>query len=524
MPLVLCPLPFVFFLIPDTLNWTKHIIPRTCRSILTIGCLLCLLLAPDDVFASRFEYTGQAKDAYRKATSLRLFEATNTLAQMRSQDPGNLIVYHIEDYIDFFQIYLSDDEALYNRLKKKRDARLEIVARGDKRSPYYLYVQADIRLHWALLRLRFGEYLAAFSEVNKAHKLLQKNQELFPDFMPNLKDLGILHAMVGTIPDNYQWGVKLLSSLKGSIAQGKRELETVMAYARNNDFLFEEETIALYSFLLLHLDNDKEGAWKVIRSGKLRPQSNPLHCFVIANIAMRAGYNDAAIRVLELRPRGRTIQTFPYLDYMQGLAKLRRLDGNAGLHFQKYLNAYKGKFFIRESYQKLAWCELLKNRPDGYRKFIKSCAEKGSDIAGGDKSALLEARAGKIPNVMLLKARLLFDGGYYQKALDLLRGRNANMFAEKRERLEFTYRMGRILHGLEKDAEALAFYYRTITEGKTDPSFFACNAALQIGLIFEARNDNAKAREYYQLCLSLSPDEHETALHQQAKAGLGRVK
>jgi len=492
--------------------------------MLTIGCVLCLLVTPTDVFASRFEYTQQAKEAYRKATSLRLFEATNTLAQMRSQDPGNLIVYHIEDYIDFFQVYLSDDELLYNRLKKKRDARLELVARGDKHSPYYLYIQADIRLHWALLRLRFGEYLGAFSEVNKAHKLLQKNQELFPDFMPNLKNLGILHAMVGTIPDNYQWGVKLLSSLKGSIAQGKRELEIVLAYAKHNDFLFEEETIALYSFLLLHLDNDKEGAWKVIRSTKLRPQSNPLHCFAIANIAMRAGYNDAAIRVLELRPRSRTLQAFPYLDYMQGLAKLRRLDGNAGLHFHKYLKTYKGKFFIKESHQKLAWCELLQNRPDGYLKFMKSCAEKGGTIAGGDKSALREAQAGKVPNVVLLKARLLFDGGYYQKALDLLRGRNANMFAEKRERLEFTYRMGRILHGLEKDADALVYYQLTITEGKTDPSFFACNAALQIGLIFEARHDNAKAREYYQLCLSLRPDEHETALHQQAKAGLGRIK
>jgi len=502
----------------------KHIIPRTCLPLLSIGCFLCLIAAQGTAFANRFEYTPQAKEAYRKATSLRLFEATNALAQMRSQDPGNLIVYHIEDYIDFFQIYLSDDEALFKSLKKNRDARLDLVARGDKRSPYYLYVQADIRLHWALLRLRFGEYLSAFNEVNKAHKLLQKNRELFPDFMPNLKNLGILHAMVGTIPDNYQWGVKLLSSLKGSIPEGKRELETVLAHARNHDFLFEEETIALYSYLLLHLDNDKEGAWKIVRSGKLRPQSNPLHSFVIANIAMRAGYNDAAIQVLELRPRGKTLEAFPYLDYMQGLAKLRRLDGNAGLHFHKYLNAYKGNFFIKESHQKLAWCELLKNRPDGYMKFMKSCSEKGGAIAGGDKSALREALTGKVPNVVLLKARLLFDGGYYQKALELLRGRNANMFSEKRERLEFTYRMGRILHGLEKHAEALVFYQLTITEGKTDPSFFACNSALQIGLIFESRRDKAKARQYFQLCLSLYPDEHETALHQQAKAGIGRMR
>ncbi len=507
------------------LNTIKHnIIPRISLPALLMGCWLCLLATPVSVLANRFEYTQQAQEAYKKATSLRLFEANNTLAQIRSQDPGNLIVYHIEDYIDFFQVYLSDDKALYERLKRKRDLRLDALSHGDRRSPYYLYVQADIRLHWALLRLRFGEYLAAFSEVNKAHKLLQKNQELFPDFMPNLKDLGILHAMVGTIPDNYQWGVKLLSSLKGTISEGKKELEKVLAYSRSNDFLFEEETIALYSFLLLHLDNNKEGAWAAIRTDKLRPQSNPLHCFVIANIAMRAGHNDAAIRVLEQRPRGRTIQAFPYLDYMQGLAKLRRLDGTANLYFQKYLNTYKGNFFIKESYQKLAWCELLQNRPEGYAKFMKNCTERGDAVAGGDKSALREASSGKTPNTVLLKARLLFDGGYYQKALDLLRGRKAEMFSEKRDRLEFTYRMGRILHGLEKEPEALVFYQRTIAEGKNDPSYFACNAALHIGLIYEAQSDKSKARQYYQYCLSLHPDEHETALHQQAKAGLGRIR
>lgn len=491
---------------------------------LSSGICLLLCIAPLALLANRFEYTPAAAEAYRKATTLRLREATNAVAQIREQDPGNLIVHHIEDYIDFFQVYISDDEALYERLKKKRDARLAAVAKGDKRSPYYLYIQADVRLHWALLRLRFGEYWGAFSEVNKAHKLLQKNRDLFPDFMPNLKDLGILHAMVGTIPDNYQWGVKLLSSLKGTIAEGRRELETVLNYAKSNDFLFEEETIALYSFLLLHLDNDKEAAWKVIRTKKLKPQSNPLHTFVIANIAMRAGYNDEAIRVLEQRPRGRTLQTFPYLDYMEGLARLRRVDSNAATYFQKYLNNYKGKFFVKETYQKLAWCELLKGRSEGYKNYMKSCADKGYAIAGGDKSALLEATAGRTPDVALLKARLLFDGGYYQKALDLLKGRSEHLFSEKRDRLEFTYRMGRILHGLKREGEALTYYQRTIAEGQSDPSFFACNAALQIGLIYEARRDAAQAKKYFQLCLSLNPDEHETALHQQAKAGIGRLR
>ena len=41
---------------------------------------------------------------------------------------------------------------------------------------------------------------------------------------------------------------------------------------------------------------------------------------------------------------------------------------------------------------------------------------KGGAYSSSDKSALAEAKSGIIPDPILLKARILFDGGYYQKA------------------------------------------------------------------------------------------------------------
>ena len=471
-----------------------------------------------------FELSTDAKLAYEKTFSLRFTEAKAILSRMRVEEPNNLIVHHIENYMDFYKIYINEDEEEFKRLKPKKNYRLDQIKKGDPSSPYYLFLQADIRLHWALARLKFEEYVTSFTEVNKAYRQLKKNQRLFPDFILNLKDLGILHAMVGTIPDNYQWGVKLLSSLEGSIEQGQRELEQVLEYAAHNNFIFEQEAKMLYALLRLHLDNDKTAAWKIINTSGLQPDTNPLHCFVMANVAMRTGKNDQAISILENYPKGPAYYAIPYLDFMLGTAKLRKLDATAKEPLLSFINNYEGKNFIKEAYQKLAWNELVNGNPSGYSRYMADCKIKGSTVTGSDKNAIKEAESGILPEERLLKARLLFDGGYYKKAFNLLETKGVFDFERKAHQLEYMYRMGRICHGLKYWQKALYFYNLTIEKAKEEKYFFACNAALQVGLIYEQLDDYVKAKTYFQLCLSLKPNEYKTGLHQMAKAGLSRIK
>lgn len=486
--------------------------------------LAFLLLFTVELSASAFEYSPLAKDAYDAVMSLQFEKAQLLITQMKKQEPNNLVAYHIENYIDFFRIYIGENEQEFDRLKKNKERRLDIIEQGDPASPYYLFIQADIRLQWALARLKFDEYLTAFSEVSKAYKLLEKNRKLFPDFMPNLKDLGILHAMIGTIPDSYKWGVKFLSGMDGTIRQGQKEIEQVLTYAETNDFLFANETTVLYAFLMLHLKNDDQAAWSALRSGSLSPTKNPLHTFVMANIAMRIGKNDEAIRLLMNRPSGKSFFDFPYLDFMLGMAKLRRLDRDANFYFKKFLGRFRGRNFVKEAYQKMAWFELLNGNPTGYRKYMKSCLEKGTDVAGEDKNAAKEAASGLLPEPALVKARLLFDGAYFAKAYETLESAKPEQFKASVHQLEYIYRKGRILHGMERYAEAIRYYEQTIEQGRSKPYFFACNAALQMGLIYEVQGQQQKAIAAYEDCLNIKPDEYRTGLHHKAKAGLGRLE
>jgi tetratricopeptide (TPR) repeat protein len=492
--------------------------------LLFVFLLLSIPIALSSKSTIYFEWTPLAKEAYQKSIQLRLMEARSKLGQLQEQEPNNYIAYHIEDYIDFFTVFINENPEEFKKLERNKNQRLDKIKEGPSDSPWYLYLQADIRLHWALARLKFEEYGTAFFEVNKAFKLLSKNQNRFPDFKPNLKDLGILHAIVGTIPEGYQWTVEWLSALEGSIDQGRSELEQVIDYARNNEFIFEEETYALYAYLLLHLNHDDEAAWKVINQSNLKPGTNPMACFIMANIAMRTRQNDRAIELLQNRPQSRAFHPFPYLDFMLGVCKLQRLDSDADTYLQRYLDRFNGMNFIKEAHQRLAWHYLIHGNENEYTRHIQLAISQGNAITGSDQSAEREGKSGTLPDPNLLKARLLFDGGYLSNAQRILSQCSPHQFSTKSHQIEYLYRLGRIEHALNNYTAALNHYQQTIEQGSSQPEYYACRAALESGHIYEQRAQFPKATSYFEQCLSIKPQEHKTGLHQAAKAGLERVK
>lgn len=492
--------------------------------LLLISAILFFSVSHQLSATTKFEFTPEAKKAYDLVLSLRFNEARSTIFQIKFEDPDNLIVYYIENYIDFFTVFINEDKEEFKALEKNKDYRLDRIKQGDKDSPYYLYAQAEIKLQWALARTKFEEYFTAFTEVRAAYKLLTKNQKRFPDFMANKKSLGILHALVGTVPDSYKWGIKLLGGMEGTIKQGQQEIKEVIEYARRHEFIFEEETRVMYAFLMLHLKNQDEAAWNIINSGSIKNNNNPLSCFALANVAMRTGKNDAAISILEKCPTGREFMPFHYLDFMLGLAKLYRRDTDADVYIKRFLSNFEGRNYIKEAYQKLAWFYLLNNDITGYYLNIALVRSKGEKAIEPDKNALKEAKLGELPDKTLLEARLLFDGGYYNQAYNLLKAKSEGSYQKKKFQLELNYRLGRITHKLKTLDEAIVYYQKTIEEGSGESYFFACNAALQIGHIYEELNQPKKAKEYYNLCLSLKPDEYRNGLHQKAKSGLNRLK
>ena len=493
------------------------------RHIFFIFFSLMTLLPPARGGKTYFAYTVRARDAYSSVLRLRLDEASGRLDRLKLVEPDNMIVYHIEDYVDFFRLFITEDKALFKRLEANKKRRLRHIRSGDPNSPYYLYAQAEINLHWALLRIKAGQYLSAFNEVSEAYRLLKENERKFPGFMGNKKSLGILHAVVGAVPDKYRWGVKLIGNMDGSIRQGRREIEEVLAYAQiHRDFIFKEETEILYAFMLLYLTNQKDQAWQVISGSTLDPADNPLACFVQANIALHAGRSAEAERILNLAPHGDGFFELPYLYFMKGLTKLYRLDARAEADFKTFLRLQHGQSYVKEAYQKLAWNALVHGDLAGYHTYMARCKTEGTRDQEGDDAAYKDAISGQTPDIRLLQARMLFDGGYYKRAHGLLAQFKQSDFPQEYQ-LEFLYRSARLSQKLGHDTEAILRYLDVLHFQDKTGSYYPCNAALQIGLIYEKNGNKAQARRFFKRVLKMNPRQYKTSLHAKAKAGLNRL-
>lgn len=57
----------------------------------------------------------------------------------------------------------------------------------------------------------------------------------------------------------------------------------------------------------------------------------------------------------------------------------------------------------------------------------------------------------------------------------------------KIEKVEFYYRLGRIYDEMGSDSNAIKYYNRTIAEGEALQEYFAANAALKLGNLYEEK-------------------------------------
>ncbi|MDX2134579.1 MAG: tetratricopeptide repeat protein [Saprospiraceae bacterium] len=490
---------------------------------ISIGLLLLFPL-PSLRAGEYFSFSHTARDAYHSVISLRFEEGYQRTAHLRKEEPDNLIPVFLDNYTDFLTVLLYDNEGEYKRLSRQMDARLARVAQGDRTSPYYLYIQAEIRLQWAVAHARFNHWLVCMSDIKQAYALLLENKKRFPEFKANLKSLAIIHAMTGSVPEEFRWTLKTFGGIEGSVDQGLREIEEVLAYARTHDYVFEEEALVLYAYMQMYLNNRSDKAWAMLNSGRLNPQSSPLAAYALANLALHTGRNEEAIRLLEQCPSGKGYAPLVHRYFLLGIAKLNRLDADANKPLETFVKSYQGTINLKEAYQKLAWHHLMHGNVSGYWLHISFVKTAGSERVEGDKAALREAQTGEIPDPLLLKARLLFDGGYANRAYSLLEGKQKMFDNELRKSLEYTYRMGRITHAMGRHDEALRYYRNTFERGSEEPWYYACNAALQTGLLYEEKKQYAPAREAFQQCLRIKPREYATSLHNKAKAGLNRLR
>ncbi len=480
---------------------------------------------------SQYVYDHKCQEAYQEILKFRFNEATKLIQQERDYYPDNLIPIYLENYIDFFKLFTGEDKLMFETLKRNKSDRLDYLERGDKESPYYRYCIAGITLQWAFVRLKFGEYTTAAFEIRRAYLLLKENEKRFPNFLPNQIGLGILHIIVGLVPEQYHWLLNL-AGLEGTITEGVSELKYVLDYNGDNPIftLFKPEACFYLAFADVNLLNKKKESLSLIQSFDSDPvlhayNQSPLIIYAKSSIYMKNGKNNEVITLLQDYQTPPNTYPFVFLYYLEGLARLNNLDPSAVIFLDRFLKEFTGINYIKAGYQKLAWAYLLQGDTIRYRKEIEKAGTNGNSIVDEDKQAHSEYNVGIIPAVPLLKGRLLFDGGYYQDALKVLLNTPLDSYMRsKKDLTEYTYRLGRIYHAIGNMPKTIQYYLSTIETGRNLPHYFAASAALNLGWIYEEEGNYIAADTNFRLCVSMKYDEYENSLRQKAKAGLSRLK
>lgn len=477
--------------------------------------------------AQTLEMSPRLTQAYEQIMSLHFEEGRRLIEQEKLENGDNYLTYHIENYIDFFTCFISEEEEVYKTLGGHKSERLNLIEEADENSPYYLFSQAEILLQWALVKLKFEEYFTAIWDINKAISLLEKNEKRFPNFIGNKKSLSALHALVGTIPSTYKYLIQYVSSFNGTIEQGYNEIQEVIHNSSDDSFVFYKESIAIKALIELHLLNDRQRAYRTISVSSIDEKHNPLACFIKSNICHKAGFNDDAIEMLQyFLTNQNQDEYFPmhYLNYQLGIYKLNRLDKDSDFYIKKYLHQFKGRNYIKEAYQKLAWYEwILNDSKDNYKMYMDSCRLRGYDLLDEDKQAKKLSLEGHIPAGYLLKARLLSDGGYYKKALAELLRNDYNQKIEV-DLIEHHYRSGRIYQELNNENDAEMHYLVILNHPHLNTYYYQTSASLHLAQLYEKEGLFEKAKEYYEKCLDMHPKQYKSSLHQKAKSGLQRIK
>ncbi len=484
--------------------------------------LLFLLILPL-VGYTNFDFNANCQKAYQNIFELKLGSARQLLATEKKLHPNNAIVPMLENYVDYFYLLTTESKSEFERLESNKSNRIDQIEEDDKSSPYYLYAQAQINLQWALIRGRYGSYFTAAREINKANNLLQENSKKFPGFHLNGMGLGLINAVMGVLPDGVLKSTLSTLGLKGNLQTGLNMLDKLAENLPKSAYEpFYEETVFSYAYVLSDVAHSPLAYAKTMKYTARIADSSLLKTYLQAYVCARNAHNDEAIQILADRPTGASYQSFPYLDYLMGIARLNKLDLSASTYFDRYLQVNRGVNYVKDTYLHLGWIALFKGDEAGYSAMMAKTKNSGYTFHERDKQAVNEANAA-MPNKELLKARLLFDGGYYSKALSTLADNKTEDFVSTKDKAEFNYRLGRINDALGKDDVALTNYQNAINVGKGLKYYYAAKAAVQMGKIYENKKNNIKAKSSFNTAISMSGHEQENSIENEAKLGLRRI-
>lgn len=470
-----------------------------------------------------FEFNENCQNAYREIFSLRIGHGQQLLKAEKAHNPNNLIPDFLENYIDFLVLFFNEDPLEFDKRKGNLAKRLERIDKGPQDSPFFLLSKSVINLQWAAVHVKLGSRWDAGWMLRRAYIQSRDNVRRFPHFSPSYLYNGLLQVSAGTVPDGYRW-LSSLMGVKGTVDGGMKQVREFLNNNEEYAKMFRDEAIFYYLYLMFYVQNERQAVFDFIRDQKLDVVNNHMFAYLATNLHINAQRSAEAEKFIVGRnPHPSYFQT-PVWNLEMGYVCVNRGSPDAADYLQKFVRDFKGRFYVKDALQKISWHYYLNGDSIRARDARQSLLDRAGSETEADKLAQKEAASGKWPNKLLLRARLLNDGGYLREALALFHGKSIEDFNLTEEKLEFCYRVGRLYDDLGNTRGAIDFYRQAVRLGEKRTEHYAARAALQIGFLYEKQHQKQAALEWFRRCLSMKNHDFKDSLDQRAKAGIKRCE
>jgi tetratricopeptide (TPR) repeat protein len=485
------------------------------RTKLIIG----LLIFSSHSFAGDFELTPAFQKAYIEVFKYKVRTGKNILLNEKKDSPFRA---YLENYIDLIELLNTDDEEYYEKIKHREGERLDLIEDLDAQSPYNRFLRAEIKMHWALNKLRFGHEFKAAYNIIEAAKLLEENQKLFPGFLPNYKSLGCLHIIIGSVPDNFRWALKILG-LKGSVNQGLIELDK----AEKDPIWGNEALYCSYYIQAFVTKLDEREQAELMKFMDNQPDNLNVH-FIGLAVSMRSNNAEQAHKILKKLPTGSEYIPCPILDlYRADVALMKGQYQHANGFYANYLRNPKIKAFVKDTYYKLFLSNYLMHNDKQALAYLLKIPSVGYTVSEGDKAAekFYESYAKNraLPDKDLLKAKLALDGGYFPQALSLIETISEQKLSTQKEKTEYFYLAGKAFQKNGQSDKAINYFEKSITFNEKQQWYFGAGSALQLGYIFQEKAQKNQAKVYFEKALSYKNHEYKNTIDGKARAALSEM-
>jgi tetratricopeptide (TPR) repeat protein len=179
----------------------------------------------------------------------------------------------------------------------------------------------------------------------------------------------------------------------------------------------------------MNFEGNQEKAFAFIESTPYNFKKNHYQAYMAVNLYLNHQQSSKALSIVQEMEISDAYLPLPFWQYEIGYAYINELKlEKAQKAFTEFVSTFKGKFYVKDAYERLSWIAYIQGDTKKAAAYRSNVLSQGNQTTDADKLAFQNAKKGNWPHPVLLKARLLSDGGYQSQALTILAGKTSNDF------------------------------------------------------------------------------------------------